>query len=124
MLCFITSGRLIGKSSLCGIHLKYVVWFDPVHWQRYVLWFFVILYLSLVSLNLCFIIACIGNLCGLFVILGGGWFIWAGCGIVGCIGFSTILGCRSLLFVMYCSLSVQFCVWLGHGMGQFSLQFV
>ena len=48
--------------------------------------------------------ACIGNLSGLFVILG------VGCDIVGCTELSLILGCRSLLFVMYCSLSVRFCV--------------
>jgi len=36
---------LNGKRSLCGIHLIYVVVSSKVHWHRYVLYFFEILYL-------------------------------------------------------------------------------
>jgi hypothetical protein len=84
-----------------------------------VLYFFVILYLSIVSFNLWFIMFCIGNLLGLFVMFVGGCGYCGCCGSVGCIGPSIILGCSSMLSEMYCGLSVLVCVWLGQGVGQF-----
>ena len=65
--------------------------------------------------------ACIENLSGLFVIFGGGCGCWVCCDVGGCIGPSIVLGCNSLFSDMYCVLSVWFCVWLGHGVGQFWL---
>ena len=89
MLCSITRGWLNDKSSCCGIHLLYVILFCNDHWHRYVLYFFVSLYLSCVSFSLWFSVACMGNLLRLFIILGGGF----GCrGNSGCSGPSDYFG--------------------------------
>ena len=48
-------------------------WSD--HWHRYVLNFFVILYLFFVSFDLWFSMMCMGNLSGLFFMLGVGWIV-------------------------------------------------
>ena len=74
MLCSITGGWFSGKSSHCVNHLLYTVLFWSDHWHRYVLNFFVILYLSLVSFDLWFNIMWMGNLSGLFFYVGG----WVG----------------------------------------------
>ena len=106
VLCLITSGWLNGKSSLCGSHLLYIVWSCNSHWYKYELQFFVILYLSLVSFSSWFIMACIGNLFGLFIIFAGGDGCWGCCGRVRCSGPHIILGCSSLLYEMYCVLII------------------
>jgi hypothetical protein len=87
-----------------------------------VLKFFVILYLSFVSLSLWLIMVSIGNLFGLFIIFVGGDGYWGCCGGVWCIGLSTILGCSSLFSEMYRALSVLVWMWLGQRVGQFWLQ--
>ena len=71
MLCSITGSWFSGKNLRCDIHLLYVVLFWSDHWHRVVLKFFVILYLSLVSFELWFSIMWMGNLSGLFFVLGG-----------------------------------------------------
>ena len=60
-----------------------------------------------------------GNLSGLFFMLGGGLGCWGCCGSGGCKGFSGILGVSSLLSDMYVALSVRACGYLLHGFGQF-----
>ena len=67
MLYSITEGWFSGKSSHCSSHLLYVVLFWSNHWHTYVLIFFVILYLSLVSFDLWFNIMWMGNLRGYFL---------------------------------------------------------
>ena len=52
MLCSITGGWFSGRCSHCDSHLLYVVLFWSNLWDRYVLNPFVILYLSLVSIDL------------------------------------------------------------------------
>ena len=77
MLCLITKGWFSGNSSLCGIHLLYVVWFWSVHWHRYVLYFFVILYLSFVSFVLWFIIVMYGKFYWVVFYVGRWvWLLW------------------------------------------------
>ena len=66
--------------------------------------------MSLVSLSLWSIMAWNENLFGLFVILEDECGSWVNCDIVGCTVFSVIIGCKSLLFDMYYSLSVRFCM--------------
>ena len=66
MLCVMTVGWLKGKSSFCGIHLLYVILFSRVHWHKYVLYFFVILYLSFEMFVLWSNIMLMPNLMGLF----------------------------------------------------------
>ena len=65
---------------------------------------------------------CIGNLFGLFSIFVGGGECWGCCGIEGCTCLCIILGCSSLLFEMYCVLSVLVCMWLVQKVGQFWLE--
>lgn len=76
-------------------------WTD--HWHRYVWYCFVILYLSFVVFDLWFSILCIGNLMGLFFMLGGGFGCWGCCGCGGCKGLTRVLGSNSLLSEMYFS---------------------
>ena len=94
------------------------MWFCVDHWHRYVLVFIVILYLSFVSIDLCFSIVCMENFSGLFFILGGGL------GCTSCVGggSSGTLGVSSLFTDMYCGLSVRACGCLLHEVGQFWLQ--
>ena len=119
MLCSITGGWFSGKSSCCGNHLLYVMLFWSDHWHRYVLNSLVILYLSIVVFDLWFSIVCMGNLSGLFFMLGGRLVCWGCCSGGGCRGFSGILGVSSLLSDMYFVLSVRACGCVLHGFGQF-----
>ena len=73
MLCVMTFGWLNGKSSLCVIHFLYIILFWRVHWHKYVLYFFVILYLSFVVFVLWSNIALMLYLIGLFFTLRGGF---------------------------------------------------
>ena len=123
MLCSITRGWFSGKSSYCDIHLLYVVLFWSDHWHRYVLNFFVFLYLSLISFDLWFNIMWMESLSGLFFVLGGGLGCWDCCGSNGCKGFTCILNVSSLFPDIYLAFNVQACGCVLHRFGQFWLQF-
>ena len=74
----------------------YIVPLDNIHWHRYVCWFFIILYLSVVDFMQWSIIDCIGYFIGLFFMCTG---------VVGCVGCGGVSGCiRVSLFVILCSL--------------------
>ena len=122
MLCSITGGWFSGKSSHCGSHLLYVVLFWSDHWHRYMLIFFVILYLSLVLFDLWFSIMWMENLRGLFFMLGGGLGCWGGCGSSRYNEFSCVLGVSSLFSDIYLAFSVRTYGCLVHGLVQFWLQ--
>ena len=93
MLCSITSGWLNGKSSRCGIHLLNILLSCNDHWHNNELYFFVILYLSWVSVSLWLIIECRRNLLGLFSMLEGGCGCWGGVVVVlVVVGFLLFLG--------------------------------
>ena len=122
MLCLITRGWFSGKSSPCGSHLLYVVLLWSDHWHRYVLNFLYILYLSLVSFDLWLNILWMGNLSGLFFMLGGGLDCRGCCGVVRCVGFSYTLGVSSLFSDIYLVLSVRVCGCMTQKFRQFWLQ--
>lgn len=63
-----------------------------------------------------------GNLIGLFFILGGGLGFWGCCGIGRCEGFVGIRGVSYVLFDIYLVLSVRACGCLLHMFMQFWLQ--
>ena len=119
MLCSITGGWFIGNRSRCDNHLLYVVLFWVDHWHRYVLNFIVILYLSFISFVLWLSMTCMGNLSGLFFMLGGGLGCSGCCGSSGYRVSSGILGVSSLFSVMYRVLRVRACGCLLHVFGQF-----
>ena len=73
----------------------YIVPLGSTHWHRYVCWFFVILYLSVVSFMQWSIIECKGYFTGLF-------FMYAGvAGCVGCGGVGGECGFRCLMLLYY-----------------------
>lgn len=64
----------------------YVWLFWDVHWHRYVLYFFVILCLSVILFALWSSMFWMGNLSGLFFMFGGGVGCCGCCGTGGCKG--------------------------------------
>jgi hypothetical protein len=75
-----------------------VIWSD--HWHRYVLNFLVILYLYLVLFDLWFNIMWMGNLSGLFFMLGVDWVVGVVVVVVGVRGFLA-LWVLVLYFLIY-----------------------
>jgi hypothetical protein len=130
MLWFMVFWFSYGNKSFWGSHLLYVDLFGSIHWHRYDVYCFVILFLSLKMWGWSLIMECIGNCVWFFWMCGGGF------GYVGSVGGRGWLLCL-LVFVtmwwfciLYAILRVfgKTCVgqlfghWFGHGGSQKSVR--
>jgi len=94
MLCATTKGWFSGNSALCGIHLLCIRLLCDDHWQRYIVYLTVILYLSIVTICLWFSMLFMGNFSGLLRMWVGGLSSCGCCGsellrgLVSDLGFS------------------------------------